>query len=116
MGGLVSYDSAQNRFHVYRPFYLVDGSVTRSRAPGRDLDRTARFGESAIEGLTASSCSAGAQRVAPVLEPQLAHRGDWCGHRENPARSGSRPIARERYGSRARTGLVVLAPGQGHVG
>lgn len=52
IGGLVSYDTAQNRFRVYRPFYLVDGSVTRLYArQGEIWIGTARFGESAIEGL-----------------------------------------------------------------
>ena len=53
IGGLVSYDFAKKRWDVERPFLLVDASVTRVHARKGELwIGTARFGETAIEGIT----------------------------------------------------------------
>jgi len=53
IGGLLSYDFAKKQWDVERPFLLVDASVTRLYVrQGEVWIGTARFGESAIEGIT----------------------------------------------------------------
>jgi len=53
MGGLVGYDFSAHRWTVKRPFLLVDASATKIYArKGEVWIGTARFGESAIEGIT----------------------------------------------------------------
>lgn len=53
MGGLLSYDFAEARFRIRRPFHLVEASVTRLFARKDEIwIGTARFGENAISGIT----------------------------------------------------------------
>jgi hypothetical protein len=53
IGGLLSYDFTKKQWNVERPFLLVDASVTRVYARNGEVwIGTARFGESAIEGIT----------------------------------------------------------------
>ena len=53
MGGLLSYDLAESRFKIRRPFHLVEASVTRLFARKDEIwIGTARFGENAITGIT----------------------------------------------------------------